>query len=925
MPRQHSLLRRQLRKHLGNEKRIPPAFAMFIDAVDNAYREFDIDHEMVERSLDLSSTELLQANASIRAVLDALPDLYVLIDSNDIVIDYQAGDSKAMSQRAEEVIGKPFLDMPLLNADDALSQAVRNIRADARSLIIEFLYPWGDTPHFFEARLFPVTGDRIAILVRDISNRKLAENSLYASEKRLRKHNNLILTMAKNNYLTSGDIDVFFEKITATAAQGLHVQRASIWLYNHDHSQLKCIKCYEQDTGQYSAGMAVNVEHYPNYFEALHAKQIITANDAHSCSATQAFFETYPHPTPPKIHCLLDVSINVGGQVVGVLRNEHIGQTHNWTPEENTFAHSMADFVSLAMETREREKAQTALCESEEKFRILAETTDSAIIVFREHFLYTNPAFQRITGYTHNEILKLGFIDLVDKDSRQFISHLILQYKQGNEENLREELRILDKEGNEHWLFLTSSLIRFEGQPAGLATAFDITERKHMEDQLRHQAFHDKLTGLPNRALFLNRLEHAISRSRRRKCRFAVLFIDLDRFKPINDSLGHLIGDKFLQEIARRLQHRLRTEDTITRLGGDEFTVLLEGLQHPDYAILVAKTVQEIICKPCIIEGNEITVTASIGIALCDANYKKAENILRDADIAMYRAKTCGKGQYAIFDSSMHERAVSLLELESDMRRAIERTEFELYYQPIIQLKTGHISGFEALIRWNHPQHGLVPPDKFIPIAEDTGLINDIGDWVLEDACQLMKTWQEQLDKCAMPTININVSSRQIAYGDLVQKVTAAIRKNNIDGRNLKLELTESMVMENPGMASSMITELKQYHVQTAIDDFGTGYSSLSYLHQFPIDTLKIDRSFINELKPDGTNAEIVNTIVMLAHNLGLNVVAEGIEEDYQLQHLYSIGCDFAQGYYFAKPMPAHEALAILLSDKADAIPKSLP
>ncbi|NOX91586.1 MAG: EAL domain-containing protein [Gammaproteobacteria bacterium] len=877
---------------------------------------------MVERSLDLSSNELLQANTSIRAVLDTLPDLYVLIDSNDIVIDYQAGDSKAMSQRTEEVIGKSFLNMPLLSADDALSQAMQNIRSDAKSLIIEFLYHWNGAPYSFEARFFPVTGDRTAILVRDISDRKLAEYSLHASEKRLREHNRLILTMAKSKHLTSGDIDVFFEKVTATAALGLHVQRASVWLYNHDHSQLECVKLYEQDSDQYSAGMALKADHYPKYFKALHTERTITANDAYSHPATSEFFEICL--TPLGISSMLDVSINVGGEVVGVLRNEHAGQTHNWTPEENTFARSMADFVSLAMETREREKAQAALGESEDKFHILAETTDSAIIVFRERFLYTNPAFRRITGYAHNEILKLGLIDLISEDSRQFISHLIHQYEQGNAENLREELRILDKEGNEHWLFLTSSLIRFEGQPAGLATAFDITERKRMEDQLRHQAFHDKLTGLPNRALFLDRLEQAISRSNRHECQFAVLFIDLDRFKPINDSLGHLVGDKLLQEIARRLQHRLRAEDTITRLGGDEFTVLLEELHHPDYAILIARTIQEIICKPCIIEGNEVTVTASIGIALCDTRYKKAENILRDADIAMYRAKVSGKGQYAIFDSSMHERAVSLLELESDMRRAIERTEFELYYQPIIQLKTGQISGFEALIRWNHPQRGLVSPDEFIPIAEDTGLINDIGDWVLEDACRLMKKWQKQLGKCAMPTININVSGRQIACGGLVQKVAAALQKNQIDGANLKLELTESMVMENPGMASSMITELKQYHVQTAIDDFGTGYSSLSYLHQFPIDTLKIDRSFINELKTDGTNAEIVNTIVMLAHNLGLDVVAEGIEEEYQLQHLRSVGCDFAQGYYFAKPIPAGEALAALLSDKTDVIAKNL-
>lgn len=918
MSKRHSLLRRQLRKHCGEGKNIPPDMAAFVDAVDNAYREFDSDHELVERSLELSSMELLQANANIRAVLAVLPDLYLLVDTNNIVIDYQAGDSNALSQRVEEVIGQSFLNMPLLSADETLSRAIQDIRSDAKNSIIEFFYPWDDNPHFFEARLFPVTGDRIAILVRDITNRKMAEHSLHASDKRLREHNRLILTMAKSEQLTAGDIDVAFAEITATAARGLRVQRASVWLFNHDRSQLVCAKLYEQEVDRHSAGMILEACHYPRYFNALQTQRTITADDAHTHPATSEFSEVYL--TPLGISSMLDVAINVGGQVVGVICNEYVGQAHNWTPEEITFASSMADFASLTMETREREKAQAALGESEDKFHILAETTDSAIMVFRERFLYTNPAFQRITGYTHAEILKLGLVDLVVEDSRQLISHLIEQYEQGNEENIREELRIIDKQGNAHWLFLTSGLIQFEGQPAGLATAFDITERKRMEDQLRHQAFHDKLTGLPNRALFLDRLERAISRGNRRGLQFAVLFIDLDRFKPINDSLGHLVGDKLLQEIARRLQHRLRVEDTITRLGGDEFTVLLEELPHLDNAILIAKKIQEVISKPCIIVGNEIIISASIGIVLCDASYKRAENILRDADIAMYRAKISGKGQYAIFDSSMHARAVNLLELESDMRRAIERSEFELYYQPIIRLITGRISGFEALIRWNHPQRGLVFPAEFIPIAEETGLINDIGDWVLKNACQLIKTWQTQLNKRSMPTININVSSRQIAYGDLVDKVVATLKETQIDGANLKLELTESMVMENPEMASSMITELKQHHVQTAIDDFGTGYSSLSYLHQFPIHTLKIDQSFINELKADGTNAEIVNTIVMLAHNLGLDVVAEGIEEEYQVQHLRSIGCDFVQGYYFAKPMPAGEALATLLTDNANIL-----
>jgi len=920
MPKRHTLLCRQLRKHFGEEEHTSSAMTLFVEAIDNAYREFDTDHEMVERSLELSSRELSQANTSYRSVLTALPDLYVLIDTNNIVIDFHAGDSSILPRQAGEVIGQSFLSIPLLGVDEALLLAIQNIRTDSKNSSVEILHHSNDESHFFEVRLFQVASDRIALLVRDITDQKLAENSLQDSDERLREHNRLILGMSQGKQQSAGDIDVSFAEITATAALGLNVQRASVWLYHHDKSQLVCVKLYEQNIDQHSSGIIFDVSNYPRYFDAVRTERVIVADDASTYSATSELFEAYLEPL--RINSMLNVSINVGGEVVGIICYEHVGQVHNWTPEEITFASSTADFISLAMGTREREKALAALGESEDKFHILAETTDSAIIVFRDRFLYVNPAFQRITGYTFDEILKLGLSDLVAEDSGRVISHLVKQYEEGINENIREELRITDKQGNEHWLFLSSSLIQFEGQPAGLATAFDITERKRMEDELRHQAFHDKLTGLPNRALFLDRLEQAISRCNRRGRQFAVLFIDLDRFKPINDSLGHLVGDKLLQEIASRLLNRLRAEDTVTRLGGDEFTVLLEELQHPDNAIQLAEAIHQIISEPYMIEGNEISIAASIGIALCDASYKNAENILRDADIAMYRAKVSGKGQYAIFDSSMHEHAVNMLELESDMRRAIERSEFELYYQPIVDLRTGDITGFEALIRWHHPQRGLVSPMEFIPVAEETGLINDIGDWVLNDACKLIKKWKMQLGEKYMPTINVNVSSKQIASGDLVEKVTTALRENQIDGSHLKLELTESMVMENPEMASSMITELKKYNVQTAIDDFGTGYSSLSYLHRFPMDTLKIDRSFINEIKPDGTNSAIVNTIVLLAHNLDLNVVAEGIEEEYQLSHLCAIGCDFAQGHYFAKPMPSDVALEVFLNDGENLLTK---
>lgn len=437
------------------------------------------------------------------------------------------------------------------------------------------------------------------------------------------------------------------------------------------------------------------------------------------------------------------------------------------------------------------------------------------------------------------------------------------------------------------------------------------------KEHFRHAAFHDALTGLPNRPLLLDHLKLAIERSKMQQDHlFAVLFIDLDRFKNINDSLGHNTGDQLLVALSSRLGACLRPSDTIARLGGDEFAILLDGLEDWSVATGVAERIQEELLKPFSLNGHEVYTTASIGIRLSIDGREDAEDMLRDADTAMYRAKDTGKARHELFHSAMHTRAVALLKLENDLRRAIERQEFCVHYQPIVALGTEMLSGFEALVRWNHPERGLIQPDEFIPLAEETGLITEIGACVLREACMQLRTWQSAIGRDSL-TMSINLSGKQLTQTDLIHQIQSILTESEVNPNYLRLEITESAVMENAELARNTLLQLRKLGVQLSIDDFGTGYSSLSYLHRFPVNNLKIDRSFIGRMAAGDENSEIVKTICTLASNLGMEVVAEGVETREQLDLLRSLECEHGQGFYFSRPVSADDATAMVMDDPA--------
>jgi diguanylate cyclase (GGDEF)-like protein/PAS domain S-box-containing protein len=614
-------------------------------------------------------------------------------------------------------------------------------------------------------------------------------------------------------------------------------------------------------------------------------------------------------------------------------RGSHANPQSSFNKDELLLLETLADYAAVALETTRLFHAtsigRVEAEEREARIRAVMEGVADGILTFDDQMLIEscNPAAERIFGYSAEELVGQPVTLLWPNSAGEELADVGTDESSAGASALaaHREVKGHRKDGAALPIDLVISDLLLEDRRLFIAVVRDVTERKAFEAQLAHLAFHDPLTTLPNRALFMDRLGHALTRADHRSHSVAVLFLDLDNFKVVNDSLGHKAGDQLLETVGKRLQACLRPVDTAARLGGDEFTILLEDIRDIGQVSLLAERIAETLAAPINLDGHELSTSTSIGIAIGTSSHDRPDVILANADAAMYRAKANGKARWELFEESMGASAMDRLQLEIDLRHALKHDEFRVHYQPIVSLQTGRIVEVEALVRWDHPQRGLVSPADFIPLAEETGLIVPIGQWVLKQACEQARAWQTQYPSDSPIAMSVNLSARQFQHPNLVQDIAQILDETGLQRRVLKLEITESVVMQKAESTVSTLRELKDLGIQLAIDDFGTGYSSLSYLKRFPVDTLKIDRTFVDGLGRDPHDTAIVEAVIALAKALNLTVTGEGIETAEQRNRLRMLGCDRGQGYFLARPLAPTVVSKMLADERApsDTLPRA--
>ena len=779
------------------------------------------------------------------------------------------------------------------------------------------------------------------------------EKHMQHSHDRLLEQQQALAALTRSEIFSGDNPTQTIQLLTRTSAHQMGIERVSLWRITEDRSAIRCIDLYKRSTERHAPGAILRIEDYPSYFRGLAKEEAIVADDAHTHPFTREFSAGYL--TPFGISSMLDVPIHLYGRLEGVLCHENVGPAIEWTPDQRLFAIAIANLAALAIEQTERKRAEAMIRGQRDVLELIA--TGASL---------PQTLKALIDSIEQQDSRILCGICLLDADGMHLRSAAASRLPQafckaidgmrvgpaagscGTAVFTRQPVIVADIQtdprwadfralAQEHALAACWSTPIFDSQQRVLGsfavyyreprapsdehrrlvemathTAAIAIERTQAGQRIQHLAYYDALTGLPNRVLLQDRVSQILTLAERDGKEVALLFIDLDRFKTVNDSLGHDIGDRLLQVVAQRTQGCLREADTISRLGGDEFVVLLpetgaQGAAH------VAQNILEQAVGPYPIQGHQLSITSSIGISLYPHDGRDVETLIKNADTAMYHAKENGRAAYQFFTPEMNRAVLERLTLENGLREALDSGQFVLYYQPQIDIATGATIGAEALIRWRHPALGLVLPGKFIAVAEETGLIVAIGEWVLREACRQNRAWQ--LSGLPAIPVGVNLSARQFRK-DIADSVTRALDESSLAPGCLDLELTEGAMMHNAESALTTLRHLREMGVQLSIDDFGTGYSSLGYLKRLPIDKVKIDQSFIRDIIVDPDDRAIASAIISMGHRMRLKVVAEGVETPAQLAFLREERCDEAQGYLFGRPMPAEEFATFLLRER---------
>jgi diguanylate cyclase (GGDEF)-like protein/PAS domain S-box-containing protein len=864
----------------------------------------DIEVHVVSHVLDFAGrraalvqaqdvTERRQAEAALREseeryrrLVEMSPEGIAIHSEGKVVFANPSALRIIGASRPDDLIGRPVLDLVHPDYRALVGQRLETLqRGQGVPFIEEKLLRLDGTPVDVEGQAMPFTHDdkpAVQVVMRDISGRKRAE-----------KLQRALYRIAEISG-SAEDMPAFYASIHHSVGELMSARNFYLALWDEASGAL---------TFEYFVDEADPVPPAVKKGKTLTEYVLRTGEPLLASPAVfdrlvaEGAVEVVGAPSVD----WLGVPLMRGNRAFGVLVVQSYSEKARYTVEDREILTFVSQHVAAALDRR---RAAEALRESEARFRTLAETAPCAIFIYQDDgFRYANPAAASITGYSRDELRELNMWGLVHPDFRESVRERVLERQRGEPIPSRYEFKVERKDGEERWLDSSTSSVEFGGRPAALGIAFDVTERKRAEEQIKSLAYHDVLTGLPNRLLFNDRLNVAVAQAHRQQQRLGVLFLDLDRFKVINDSLGHSLGDRLLQAVAERLEAGVREGDTVARLGGDEFILLLPGIARTEDIAKVAEKILESLRLPFRLEGRDLFVTASIGLSLYPEDGLDGEALVKNADIAMYRAKEQGRDNYQLYTHAMNEKAVERLALESSLRKALAHGELLLHYQPLLDLSTGRVHGVEALLRWEHPESGLVYPGEFMHLAEITSLILPIGVWTLRTACAQVKRWQEEGHPHLC--VAVNLSARQFQQPEIVEHVKRALRETGLSARSLDLEITESHAMQNAEATIHILRELKALGVRISIDDFGIGYSSLSYLKRLPIDTLKIDQSFVRDITSDPDDAAIATAIIALAHTLKLRVVAEGVESQQQLEFLSTRQCDRMQGFLFSRPLAA--------------------